>query len=138
MFYISQKGVLAMPNPAILFYSPAPMPYAPKLRQLCAVQGIRLRVAETGDLGRPLSALAQGLHSAEALNAGEALPEPLLVFCHFSDKQLDRALLSLRRIQVFCLKAVLTPANAEWTLRELYGELCKERSQLGSAHPPKG
>lgn len=127
-----------MPNPAILFYSPSPVPYAPKLRQLCAVQGIRLRVVEPDDLGRPLSALAQGLHPVEALNAGEALPEPLLVFCHFSDKQLDRALLSLRRIQVFCLKAVLTPTNAAWTPRALYKELCNERSQLGSAHPPKG
>lgn len=126
-----------MPNPAILFYSPAPVPYTPKLRQLCAVQGIRLRAVEGDDLDRPLSALAQGLHPVGALNAGEALPEPLLVFCHFSDKQLDRALLSLRRIQAFCLKAVLTPANAGWTLRELYGELCKERSQLGSAHPPR-
>ncbi len=118
-----------MPNSAILFYSPTPQPYAPKLRQLCAVQGIRLRAAEDADLDRPLSALAQGLRPAEALPVGEALPEPVLVFCHFSDRQLDRALLSLRRLQVFCLKAVLTPTNAGWTLRALYGELCRERSR---------
>lgn len=127
-----------MPTPTILFYSPAPMPYAPKLRQLCAVQGIRLRVVESSDLDRPLSVLEQGLRPSEPLRAGESLPEPLLIFCHFSDKQLDRALLSLRRLQAFCLKAVLTPTNAGWTLRALYNELCKERSQLGAAHPPKG
>lgn len=127
-----------MPNPTILFYSPSPQAYAPKLRQLCAVQGIRLRMVEDPGLGQSLAALAQGLQPAEPLPPGEPLPEPVLVLCHFSEKQLDRALLSLRRIQAFCLKAVLTPTNAAWPLRELYRELCRERSQLGGAHPPKG
>lgn len=127
-----------MPAPTILFYSPTPQAYAPKLMQLCAIQGIRLRPVENADLDRPLSALAQGLPPEAAVSPGEPLEEPLLVFCHFSEKQLDRALPSLRRIQVFCLKAVLTPTNARWTLRALHGELCRERSQLGSAHPPKG
>lgn len=127
-----------MSAPTILFYTPVPQPYAPKLMQLCAVQGIRLRPVEEAGLDRPLSALAQGLRPSEPLPAGGSLPEPLLVFCHFSDRQLDRALPSLRKLQVLCLKAVLTPTNAQWTLRELYGELCAERSQLGGAHPPKG
>ncbi len=125
-----------MPTPTILFYTPSPVPYAAKLFQLCAVQGIKLRVAEPSDLGRPLSALAQGLRLEEPLPAGEALPESMLIFCHFSDRQLDRALQSLRKIQVRCLKAVLTPTNAGWTLRKLYGELVEERSQLGGAPPP--
>lgn len=126
-----------MPSPAILFYSPSPVSYAPKLFQLCAVQGIKLRVAEDADLSRPLSSLAQGLRPGSPPVPGEPLPEPVLIFCHFSDSQLDRALRSLRRLEVFCLKAILTPSNAGWTLRELYGELVKERSQLGGAHPPK-
>lgn len=126
-----------MPAPVILFYSPTPQAYTPKLFQLCAVQGIKLRVADITDLGRPLSSLAQGLRPMEAPVPGEPLPEPVLIFCHFSDSQLDRALRSLRRLEVFCLKAILTPSNAGWTLRELYGELEKERAQLGSAHPPK-
>jgi hypothetical protein len=29
-----------------------------------------------------------------------------------------------------CLKAILTPTNAGWTLRALYDELCREREQL--------
>lgn len=126
-----------MPDPVILFYSPTSVPYLPKLRQLCALQGIRLRIMEAADLDRTLSALVQGLRPSEPPKAGEALPEPLLVFCHFTDKGLDRALLSLRRMEAFCLKAVLTPTNAAWTLRALYKELCSERSQLGTAHPPK-
>jgi len=126
-----------MPNPTILFYSPAPQPYGPKLFQLCALQGLKLRAVDPGDLGRPLSLLAQGVQPDEPPAAGEPLPEPVLVFCHCSEKQLDRALLALRKLKVFCLKAVLTPTNAGWTLGELYAELCRERAQLGSAHPPK-
>ncbi len=127
-----------MPNPTVLFYSPDPQPYGPKLFQLCALQGLKLRTVDPADLGRPLSLQAQGVPPSEPPAAPkEPLPEPLLVFCRLSEKQLDRALLSLRKGKVFCLKAVLTPTNAGWTLRELYAELCRERSQLGSAHPPK-
>ena len=127
-----------MPAPAILFYSPTPQEYTPKLMQLCAIQGLRLRRVTTGDLDRPLSTLAQGIPAQEEPSApGEPLPEPVLIFCHLSSGQLDRLLPSLRRIQALCLKAVLTPTNAQWTLRALYDELCKERSQLGGAHPPK-
>lgn len=127
-----------MPAPAILFYSPTLQEYTPKLMQLCAIQGLRLRRVTTGDLDRPLSTLAQGILAQEEPSApGEPLPEPMLIFCHLSSGQLDRLLPSLRRIQALCLKAVLTPTNAQWTLRALYDELCKERSQLGGAHPPK-
>lgn len=126
-----------MANPTILFYSPTPVPYAPKLFQLCALQGVKLRVLDSTQLDRPLTALAQGLRPGALPAPGEPLPEPVLIFCHFSDSQLDRALRSLRRLEAFCLKAILTPSNSAWTLRELYGELIKERSQLGGAHPPK-
>lgn len=127
-----------MPRPIILFYTPSPVPYASKLPSLCAVQGLKLRTVSPGDLDRPLSSLAQALPVQEEPSApGEPLPEPVLIFCHLSSGQLDRLLPSLRRIQALCLKAVLTPTNAQWTLRALYDELCKERSQLGGAHPPK-
>lgn len=127
-----------MPSPVILFYSPTPQTYSSKLMQLCAIQGFKLRRVEEGDLDRPLSALAQALPVPEASAApGSPLPEPVLIFCHLTSAQLDRLLPSLRRIQALCLKAVLTPTNAQWTLRALYEELCKERSQLGGAHPVK-
>lgn len=126
-----------MPMPTILFYSPTPQPYASKLLQLCAIQAVKLRMVEGAELDRPLSILAQGPRPTESLAPEGELSEPVLVFCHFSDPQLDRALQSLRRIRVLSLKAVLTPSNAGWTLRELYRELCRERSQLGNSHPPR-
>lgn len=127
-----------MPRPVILFYTPSPVPYASKLLSLCAVQGFPLHKVTVGDLDRPLSALAQGLPAQEESPVpGEPLPESVLIFCHLSNAQLDRLLPSLRRIQARCLKAVLTPTNAQWTPRTLYGELCRERDQLGGAHSPK-
>lgn len=125
-----------MPSPLILFYAPVSLPYVPKLMQLCAVQKIQLRKLTNAALDRSLASLVQGPSVPEEPSTpGEPLPEPILLFCHLSNAQLDRLLPALRRIQILCLKAVLTPANAQWTLRALYGELCKERSQLGGAHP---
>ena len=123
-----------MPTPVILFYSPTPAPYGSKLLQLCAVQGIRLRTMAPADLDRSLSSLVQSSPSPEIPSPGEPLPEPLLILCRLSDRQLDRALLSMRQAQIRCLTAVLTPSNAVWTPRTLYGELVRERSQLGGAH----
>ncbi len=121
-----------MPAPTILFYDPGSTPWAPKLRQLCAIQGLRLRPVETADLERTVSALSQGLRPAQTPPEGAPIGEPILVFCHLSGSQLDRMLQALRRLGVprGCLKAVLTSSNAEWTLRALYDELCRERLQL--------
>lgn len=126
-----------MPDPTVLLYVPEPAAWAAKLPALCAIQSLKFRPVEQNDLDRPLSALAQGLRPSEALSDPVPLPEPLLIFCHFSEKQLNRFLQSLRRLEVSCLKAVLTPSNAGWTLRALYGELCQERLRLGDFHPPK-
>lgn len=127
-----------MPEPTVLLYIPESAPWAAKLPPLCAIQSLKLRPVEQRDLDRPLSALVQGLRPSEPLSDPKPLPEPLLIFCHFSEKQLNRFLQSLRRLEVSCLKAVLTPSNAGWTLRALYHELCRERLQLGDLHPPKG
>ena len=45
-------------------------------------------------------------------------------------RQLDTGGRELRRLELFCLKAVRTPHNGGWTLRALYRELVKERLQL--------
>ncbi len=90
-------------------------------------------MVEASDLGRTVGALAQGL----AAPAGEApaaapIPEPMLVFCSLSSAQLDRFLSALRRMEAprSVLKAVLTPANAGWSLSALYRELCRERQAM--------
>lgn len=124
-----------MPKPVILFYEPAPTPWGGKLRQYCAIQGLRLRPVEAGETVCTVAALAGGPSPAGEGIPGDPIPEPMLVLCHLSDTQLNRLLAALRKEGAgSCLKAILTSANAGWSLSALYRELCKERLSLGAAH----
>ena len=121
-----------MSKPVLLLYDPLSSPWVGKVKQTCAVQGLRLRVLEGADLGRPLSVLAMGLAGEGASPDTPPVPEPMLIFCGLPEGNLDRMLSALRRMGVprTVLKAVLTPHNAGWTVRALYTELCSERAAL--------
>lgn len=122
-----------MAKSALLLYDPLGSPWVPKLKQYCAVQGLRLRLVEKSDLNRTVGALAQGLAPAGEVPAAPPVLEPMLIFCSLSNAQLDRLLAALRRMEVprSVLKAVLTPDNAGWPLSALYQELCRERQAMG-------
>ncbi len=126
-----------MSKPTILLYDPLPSPWAGKLKQFCAVQGLRLRPVEDGDLGRTVGGLAMGRAPAGEVPAMPPLPEPVLVFCGLSGAQLDRALAGLRRLGTprSVLKAVLTADNGSWTFSALYQELCRERLNMAGDGP---
>lgn len=118
-----------MPKPTLLLYDPLSSPWAPKLRQHCAIQGLRFLPVGEDRLGATLDQLSRG---AAPQAPAAPLPEPMILLCHFTSPQLDRMLQTLRRLEVprTCLKAVLTPTNAAWTLPALYEELVKERQEL--------
>lgn len=118
-----------MPKPMLLCYDPRSSPWRAKLPPVCAVQGLRFRPLTGADLDVELFRLAAG-ETGEV--EGEPLPEPLLLLCGLTSGGLDRLLPALRKAGVppRCLKAILTPHNAGWTLRALYGELTKEREEL--------
>lgn len=124
-----------MAKPALLLYDPIGSAWTPKLKQYCALQGLRLRPLEPADLERTVASLAQGRAAPTGALIAEApfIPEPLIIFCSLSNTQLDRLLAALRRMEIprGVLKAVLTPANANWTLSALYQELCRERLSMG-------
>ena len=119
-----------MSKATVLFYAPAPVPYASQLLQLCAIQGLKLRTLGDGALESKLSDLAQGQAAPGEEPSGASLPEPILIFCGLNERQLDRLLSALRRNRVSVLKAMLAPTNSGWTLRALYEELCQERLRL--------
>ena len=59
---------------------------------------------------------------------GDAPKESLLVMCDFSEKQVDRLLLELRRKEVkIDHKAVLTKTNKDWDINHLYFEMRREK-----------
>ena len=57
--------------------------------------------------------------------------DSILIFCDLSEKHLNRVLFELksRKVQID-LKAILTPTNRRWTLRQLHGELNRERASF--------
>lgn len=125
-----------MSNPSILFYDPISSPWAGKLKTICAIQGLRLRRVEDDRLDLPLLPLLSG-EGAEVQSPAKPLPEPVMILCGLTEAQLDRLLPALRRERIFCLKAVLTPTNAGWSLRQLYDELCRERDLMGDRKPER-
>ena len=122
-------------KPTILFYAPLSLPWVSKLKTICAIRGFRLHMVEAAELDQSLLTLLEG--AATEGRPGGPLPEPVMVFCHFTAPQLDHLLPELGKLGARgCLKAMLTPTNKSWTLRQLYTELCRERTELGT-HAPK-
>ena len=117
-------------KPTILLYAPLPLPWGSKLKTICAIRGFRLHMVDAPELDQPLLALLEGAPAGERAS-GAALPEPVMVFCHLTAPQLDRLLPELGKLGARgCLKAMLTPTNRGWTLRQLYTELCREREAV--------
>ena len=121
-----------MNSPCVLLYDPLSSPWAGRVKQYCAIQSLRLRVVERGQLGQSVGALARGTAAGGVSTPVPAVPEPVLVFCGLHSAQLDHMLSALRRMEVprTVMKAVLTPTNAAWSFAALYGELCRERTAV--------
>ena len=123
-----------MSKPTILLYAPAPTPWLSKLKALSVMMGLRLLPVGEAGLDRPLLSLLEDTPAGER-RPGGPLPESVMVFCHLTAPHLDRLLPELRKIGARgCLKAVLTPTNKTWTLRQLYAELCRERAEMDGIH----
>ncbi len=102
------------------------------LRFLCAGLKIAVRGVPVSDYGQPLAALAGLCPRVAGADAGEDFSGEMLVMANFSQRQFHGLLDALRRNRLCggALKAVLTPANAEWDSAKLHGELCREREAL--------
>ena len=66
-----------------------------------------------------------------AVTDNELPADSILIFCDLSEKHLNRMLFELksRKVQID-LKAILTPTNRKWTLRQLHDELKRERASF--------
>ncbi len=102
-----------------------------------AAEKLRIRVREVSpaEYGLPLGRLAAKEPEGALAPLLAALPEPMLVMAGFSAELMDAYLRETRAAgaQPVALKAVLTPTNAAWDARRLYGELSRERDALEAA-----
>lgn len=58
----------------------------------------------------------------------EAYVESMLIFCDVSEKHMDKLLFEIKHRGIdITYKAVLTPTNSRWTLREMLIQMRRER-----------
>lgn len=111
-----------------------------QLRQLAATLKIRFEVVEPFDYKQTLDALVSGKKNplTEPFT-GDVPEENLLLLCDFTEKRMDRLLLSLRKSQIHVdYKAVLTPTNRQWNVLRLLLEMRAEKAAYESQRRPLG
>lgn len=101
-----------------------------KIRFLLVRLGMRIRVIEKEDYGKPLGVLA-GMKDVTLENEDapvEDFNDEMMVLYRFSDKRLDALLQGMRKegIERVDLKAVLTPTNCRWNSWQLFQEIQEE------------
>ena len=101
-----------------------------KIRFLLVRLGMRIRVIEKEDYGKPLGVLA-GMKDVTLENENapvEDFNDEMMVLYRFSDKRLDALLQGMRKegIERVDLKAVLTPTNCRWNSWQLFQEIQEE------------
>ena len=108
-----------------------------KLKQIFAMLRLRMRMVEPNRYHISLGELAQG--KGEPGEAAEPLPDPMLVFCGLPQALLNQVLEVIRvaKLPPIPLKAVLTDVNRDWSTRQLYEELLKERDSFNAQEKDK-
>lgn len=105
-----------------------------EIERLASNMKIRVVKADASMYNEMLDNIVNGSFSASIspLITDNKLPsDSILIFCDLSEKHLNRMLFELksRKVQID-LKAILTPTNRKWTLRQLHDELKRERASF--------
>lgn len=104
-----------------------------EIERLAANMKIRVIHADASLYDETLDAIVSGqaakMPAASGTNEPRELPAgSILIFCDLSEKHLNRMLFEIRSHKIpVDLKAILTPSNRKWTLRQLHRELERER-----------
>lgn len=106
-----------------------------EIERLASNMKIRVVHATAAMYDETLDSIASGkpnTASASSASTDNKLPaDSILVFCDLSEKHLNRMLFELKSRKVpIDLKAILTPTNRRWTLRQLHNELERERASF--------
>ena len=116
-----------------------------EIERLASNMKLRIVYADASLYDETLDAIASGKVQSTAtvatganeiartdnLNLSPDSGDSILIFCDLSEKHLNRMLFELKSRKVkIDLKAVLTPTNQKWTLRQLHAELEREKANF--------
>ena len=109
-----------------------------KIRFLLVRLGMRIRVVEKEDYGKPIGELAgmKGVTLEDENAAVEDLQDEIIDLRGFTDKRLDTFLQGMRKegIGRVDLKAILTPTNCRWNSWQLYQEIQEEHRTMAGGN----
>lgn len=122
----------------VLYYAPEGTAHVGQLKGILSQMGIRIKNLTSERCTQKIGYLA-GSDGFEkrTVSAGYGKYAPvmdreLLVLCGFTEERLDQLLehMKLAGIPRIGLKAIMTDTNADWTVHQLYRQLCEEHAQF--------
>lgn len=118
----------------VLYYCPQGVRHKNQVKAVLVQMGVRIKNVEPDQVHQTVGYLAgmPGYEEQKCLTEGEWIPEEVLVMKDFTGSRMDTLFQKLRRAKVpgIALKAVITDSNVEWSFRELYQELVREREAV--------
>lgn len=93
---------------------------------------IKCGTIDAEDQDRLIKDLASDINIKENISNSEiiqeAYVESMLIFCDVSEKHMDKLLFEIKHRGIdITYKAILTPTNSRWTLREMLIQMRRER-----------
>lgn len=128
-----QEEVIAGMRSTVLCYNLKGTKKGKQIGMIFGFLGYKVRHVEPAEYLVPIGILA-GIDKSEpemGEYAGEGFAEEMLVMNAATEEMLDKALFLMKKEKVQVgLKAVITPANSEWTSLALHDEIWKEHRYM--------
>ncbi|MDE7045253.1 MAG: DUF3783 domain-containing protein [Acetatifactor sp.] len=122
----------------VLYYAPEGTAHVGQLKGILSQMGIRIKNLTTERCVQKIGYLA-GMEGFEKRKIKEGygkyapvMDRELLVLCGFMEERLDQLLENLKTAGIpgIGLKAVMKHTKADWTVHQLYRQLCEEYAQM--------
>lgn len=111
----------------LLFQVEQPM----NVKLALATMHIRVEAIPIDQFNQKVENLVSGAKEEVALFSGEKPEGNLLLMCDLTSSEIDQVLYRLRNKKInITYKAVLTAANRNWTVPELFTEMEKEKKAM--------
>lgn len=110
-------------NSKVIIYNKEKIDNFTSLKQLCLISNIEMILLDEKMTQNKIKDI---LSNKIKKSKKKSLDYPAIIFSNISSNQMDQFLEKLRNNQIYCLKAVVTATNFNWTFENLYLHLLEE------------